>query len=105
MVLNANKGDWVQIHQIVFTPEERTGKLPEDTKKVPLELWVKGYANHEAKLGENVEITTLTGRVLTGELTIINPTYDYGFGEEFVEELLTIGKSLRKILKEGESIE
>ena len=39
----AKKGDWVQIHNIVLTPEERSSALPEDTKSHPLEMWVKGY--------------------------------------------------------------
>ena len=34
----AKKGDWVQIHNIVLTPEERSGALPEDTKSHPLEM-------------------------------------------------------------------
>ena len=43
MSFDAKKGDWVQVHQIILKPEERTAKIPEETKKVPLELWVKGY--------------------------------------------------------------
>jgi hypothetical protein len=97
------KGDWVQIHEIVLKPEERTGKLPEDTKKVPLELWVKGFINHDASIGDTVEITTLTGRIVTGELVGVNVKYDYGFGDEYVPELLKIGIQLRGILKDGES--
>jgi hypothetical protein len=97
------KGEWVQIHEIVLTPEERTGKLPEDTRKVPLELWVKGFINHDAAMGEEVEITTITGRIVKGELVGVNVKYDYGFGEEFVPELLKIGLQIRGILKDGES--
>lgn len=100
---SAKKGDWVQIHQIVLKPEERTGKLPEDTKKVPLELWVKGFLNHDANLYDEVEITTLTGRKVKGELVLINPGYEYGFGEEYVPELLNIGRQLRGILKGGDN--
>jgi hypothetical protein len=36
------KGSWVQIHYIVLQPSERADNVPEDTKQVPLELWVKG---------------------------------------------------------------
>lgn len=100
---DAKKGDWVQIHQIVLKPEERTGKLPEDTKKVPLELWVKGFLNHDANIYDEVEITTLTGRKVKGELVLINPRYEYGFGEEYVPELLKIGRQLRGILKGGDN--
>ncbi|MCX7950522.1 MAG: 2-amino-4-oxopentanoate thiolase subunit OrtA [Clostridiales bacterium] len=95
------KGTYVQIHQIVLQSDERAANLPEDTKKVPLEMWVKGYLNHDAKLGEEVEITTLTSRVVRGKLVEVNPSYKHDFGK-FVPELLKIGHDLRLILKDGE---
>jgi 2-amino-4-ketopentanoate thiolase alpha subunit len=103
-MIQVNKGEWVQIHQIVLNPEDRSANLPEDTKKVPLELWVKGFINHDAKIGEEAEITTLTGRVVKGELVDVNPRYDYGFGD-FVPEVLRIGRQVRSILKDGDSRE
>lgn len=103
MSVLAKKGDWVQIHEIVLTPEQRTGKIPEDTKKVPLELWVKGFINQDAAVGETVEVKTITGRTVKGELVGVNVKYDYGFGNEYVPELLKIGLQLRSILKDGES--
>lgn len=103
MDIKAKKGDWVQIHKVVLKPEERTAKLPEDTKKVPFELWVKGFLNEDAKIGETAKITTLTGRVVEGELVAVNPAYTYGFGDEYVPELLKVGIQLRNILKEGEN--
>lgn len=99
----AKKGDWVQIHNIVLEPEERTAKIPEETKKVPLELWVKGFLNEDAEIGDTVSITTVTGRKETGELEEINPKFSYGFGNEFVPELLQIDKQVKKILQEGEN--
>ena len=49
----AKRNDWVHIHRNVLEPEERTGKLPEDTKKVPLEMWVKGRLQEEqAEIGD-----------------------------------------------------
>ncbi|OQB20500.1 MAG: hypothetical protein BWY11_02340 [Firmicutes bacterium ADurb.Bin182] len=95
--MNAKKGDWVQIHQIVLEPSGRAPTVPEDTKKVPLELWVKGYALHDSKIGENVEIRTITGRKASGELTAVNPSYKHSFGD-FVPELLQIGKQVKGIL-------
>ena len=38
----ANKGDWVRVHNVVLKAEERTAKIPEDTQKCDLEMWVKG---------------------------------------------------------------
>lgn len=97
------KGEWVQIHQIVLKAEERTARIPEDTKACPVELWVKGFLQNDAKLGESALIKTLTGRMVTGELVIVNPGYNYGFGEEFVPEVLKIGVQLRGMLKDGEN--
>jgi hypothetical protein len=39
----AKKDDWVQIHDIILAPCDRSPNLPEDTKKVPLELYLKGF--------------------------------------------------------------
>jgi hypothetical protein len=97
------KGDWVQIHQIVLKAEERTARIPEDTKRCPVELWVKGFISHDASIGDIVEIKTITGRIVKGELIAANPKYNYGFGEEFVPEVLKIGLQLRSILKDGEN--
>lgn len=98
---SAKKGDWVQIHQIVLKPEERAPQVPEDTKQVPLELWVKGYALTEAKLGDQIEIETTTGRKVKGELVAINPSYIHTFGD-FVPELLKIERQVKGILFGGE---
>ena len=95
------KGEWVQVHEIILSAEERTARLPEDTAKVPVELWVKGFLNHDAQIGQEADITTLTGRITKGTLVEVNPAYDYGFGEQFVPELLKVGLQLRGILGEG----
>jgi len=97
----AKKGDWVQIHQIVLKPEERAEHLPEDTKKVPLELWVKGFALNDAKLGEEVEIKTVTGRKISGELVAVNPRYIHDFGD-YVPELTKIDMQLKSELFGGD---
>lgn len=102
MGYDAKKGDWVQIHQIILKPEERTAKIPEETKKVPLELWVKGYLKEDGNIGDIVEVTTLTKRSVKGELVEVNPRYKYGFGEEFVPELIKIGEIVKEIVKGDE---
>lgn len=94
-------GSYVQVHKIELHPEDRTGKLPEDTKKVPLEIWTKGFLQGDAQIGEPVSIKTVTGRLVSGTMVAVNPTYDYGFGKTFVPELLQIGIQTREILKEA----
>ena len=101
----AKKGDWVKIHNVVLTPEQRAPQVPEDTKKVPLEMWDKGFLlNDEASIGENVEVETYIGRKISGKLIEVAPYYDHDFGK-CVPELLYVGRQLRGILEDGEENE
>lgn len=51
----AKHGDWVRIHTTVLKAEERTARIPEDTKKCDLEMWTKGCLQDEkAELGDQV---------------------------------------------------
>ena len=97
----AKKGDWVKVHNIVLDSSERAPQVPEDTRNVPLEMWVKGFLVVDAKLGERVEVETITGRKVTGKLVEIDPCYDHSFGKN-IPELLQIGKQLRGILFGGD---
>lgn len=97
----AKKGDWVQVHSIVLTPAERAPQVPEDTKQVPLEMWVKGFLMADAQIGDEVEIETVTKRKTSGTLTQVQPTYTHSFGK-FVPEILQIDQMLRMEL-EGEA--
>ena len=93
------KGSWVQIHKVVLKPEERTAQIPEETKKVPLEMWVKGFLCEDSLLHDFVEITTLTGRTESGTLIAVNPSYHHDYGD-FVPELLQIDKLVKTALQE-----
>ncbi len=97
----AKKGDWVQIHNIVLNPEERSNALPEDTKKHPLEMWVKGYLQSDAELGEEVEVKTGTGRKAVGKLVDEAPYFEHNFGF-LIPEVLKIGDMVREITFGGE---
>jgi hypothetical protein len=100
--VEGRKGDWVQIYKVLLQPEQRSPHIPEDTKKVPLELRVKGFLTHDAKINDQVTITSLAGRILTGKLVAIRPQYGHDFGKP-VPALLSIGKELRMLLdKAGE---
>lgn len=98
----ARKNDYVRIHRSILRPEERTGKLPEDTKKVPLEMWVKGWLQEDqAKIGDTVTVKTVVGRTETGVLLEEAPCYGLNYGE-YVPEILEIDRRLRSVLFEGE---
>ena len=98
----AIKNDYVQIHKTVLEPEKRSGNLPEETRTVPLEMWVKGYLQSDAKLGDTVTVITRTGRTAVGELVDEAPHYEHSFGS-LVPEVLKIGDTVRKILFGGEA--
>lgn len=102
--MQAKKGDWVKIHRVIFTPDQRAPQVPDDTKLVPLEMWVKGFIDRDAKIGDAVEVTTITGRQEFGSLTEIEPTYKHSFGN-FVPEILQIGIQLKEILFGGDADE
>ena len=99
--MKAQKGDWVKIHNIVFKPSERAPQVPDDTKLVPLEMWVKGFISEDAEMGDTVTVKTYTGRTITGTLVEIKPTYTHSFGNN-IPELLEIGLQLREILFGGD---
>lgn len=84
------KGTWVEIEQVVLQPAQRSTALPEDTKQVPYILRVSGFLVQDAEIGQQVEVKTIIGRILTGELKTVNPSYAHTFGK-VVPELLTIG--------------
>lgn len=83
-------GTWVEIEQVILTPEQRAPTLPEDTKQTPYLLRVSGFLIEAAEPGQPVRIRTIIGRELTGTLKTINPSYSHSFGT-VVPELLTIG--------------
>ncbi|NLJ78522.1 MAG: 2-amino-4-ketopentanoate thiolase [Tissierellia bacterium] len=100
--MEAKKGDWVRIHNIVLEAGQRAPNIPEDTQKVPLELWDKGFLlNLGANIGDEVEIETYIGRKVEGTLIEVNPHYEHDFGK-CVPELLYIGKQVRDLLEEGD---
>lgn len=95
------EGAWVEIHYIVLDPASRPGDLPPETRKVPLECRMNGWALSSKEIGREVEIRTPAGRIVKGALTRINPGYEHTFGS-VVPELSGIGAELRSLLREGE---
>ena len=99
----AVKGDWVRIHRVILPAEKRTANLPEDTRKVPFEMWVKGHLLCDGEIGDEVRIQTVSGREEHGTLIEVNPQFEVNFGS-FVPEILEMDVRLRSALfgKEAE---
>ena len=95
------KGSWVQIERTILEPSQRAPQVPDDTKKVPLVMWVKGFLEEDSELNDEVKIKTRTGRTETGKLIKENPVYNLNYGN-FVPELLKINVSVREELIGGD---
>lgn len=98
----AKKGDWVRIRTIILKAEERTARIPEDTKKCDLLQWTKGFLLDEiAEIGSEVTVETAVGRIVKGELVEVDPYYTHSYGK-FVPEIVQIENQLKKIMYGGE---
>lgn len=95
------KGEWVQIERTILEPSERAPQVPDDTKKTPLIMWVKGFLEEDAEIGDDVKVVTRTGRIETGKLLEADPVYDLNYGN-FVPELLKINEQVREELFGGD---
>jgi hypothetical protein len=92
-------GTWVEVHRVVLRAGERAPQVPPDTQRVPLELLARGWLDAPAELGDEVTVTTATGRHVPGTLVAVEPGYDHTFGPP-VPELLAVGRELRALLGE-----
>ena len=95
------KGKWVQIERTILEPVERAPQVPGDTKKAPLKMWVKGFLEEDANIGDEVKVKTRTGRIETGKLIAEDPAYELNYGN-FVPELLKINVQVREELFGGD---
>jgi len=100
----AEIGDWVQIEEVVLEAGDRAPGVPDDTAEVPLLMRIKGFAQTEADVGEQVKIKTIIGREVKGKLVDTDPRYDHDFGRP-VSELLEVGQRARKMLRTTEKRE
>lgn len=83
-------GTWVEIERVLLRPEERSPQLPEETRSKPYVLRMSGFLAADARVGDQVTITSLIGHEHTGTLRLANPSYEHSFGQT-VPELLHIG--------------
>lgn len=93
------QGSWVEIRRDVLQPDERAPQLPDDTRRLPLQMRVRGFLARPAALGGEAEIITAAGRRLRGALAAVNPPYEHGFGAPLAE-LSDIAGEVRALLRE-----
>ena len=92
-------GDWVEVERVLLEPADRSKNLPPETAEKPLRMWIKGFAQAAGAVGEAMTIETMTGRLVEGALSAINPGYFHTFGKP-IPELSRVGVDLRARLAE-----
>ena len=96
--MQATTGQWVEIGWTALSTGARAENIPDSTKEVPLLARVKGFALEPGEIGEVISVKTRTGRILQGELLVINPGYTHSFGE-IPPQLIDVGAKLRELLE------
>ena len=86
--------EWVEVERVLLEPADRSAALPPETAEKQMLVWVNGFATAEADIGDDVTVETMTGRLVTGRLSAINPGYFHTFGKP-VPELIGVGRDLR----------
>lgn len=94
-----NADDWVEVERVLLEPADRSKNLPPETAEKPLRMWIKGFAQAAGALGDAMTIETMTGRLVEGTLSAINPGYFHTFGNP-IPELTHVGRDLRARLAE-----
>lgn len=83
-------GSWVEVERILLEPEQRAAGLPPETADKPYVLRLNGFLTAEARIGDDVTVTSLIGHEHEGRLVDASPGYDHTFGPS-MPELLRIG--------------
>lgn len=82
---------------MVLPAGDRAPQVPEETQRVPLEVRVRGWLAAPAALGDEAQVRTAAGRLVSGNLVEVEPGYSHSFGPP-VPELWTVGSELRALL-------
>ena len=88
---------WVQIEKIILPALNRAPSVPDDTKKCPLIMWVKGFLQNDANINDIVKIKTKTGRIEEGKLVQVHPSFKHSFGN-YVQEFEVVDKIILRTL-------
>jgi len=99
--MQAQRGQWVQIHKILLEAGNRASSVPQDTAELPFEMRLRGFLQEEsAGCGEVVTVKTATGRLVQGTLESVLPKHTHDFGEH-IFELFEAGDELSAWLAGG----
>ncbi|MDF1566853.1 MAG: 2-amino-4-oxopentanoate thiolase subunit OrtA [Spirochaetaceae bacterium] len=96
----AVRGERIRIRKTVLEAEERSERIPEETRRTPMVMWVKGsLIDENGAVGDMVTVETDTGRRVAGELLDEAPSWNHGFGIQ-VPELDVLARRMRRLARE-----
>jgi len=96
----AVRGERIRIRTTVLEAGERSERIPEETRRTPMVMWVKGaLVDESGVVGDPVTVETDTGRRVAGELVDEAPSWDHGFGGQ-VPELDELARRMRNLARE-----
>ena len=73
-------GTRVQVRYTLLEPGERAPGIPADTARVPYQVRVRGLLVSPVEPGASATVRTPTGRLVEGELEIVEPADTHSFG-------------------------
>ncbi|WP_423364436.1 2-amino-4-oxopentanoate thiolase subunit OrtA [Mycoplasma sp. P36-A1] len=88
------KGSFVRIERVILQPEERTSKIPDETKSKPFTMWTKGFLLEDCELNKEAKILTKSNREDYGVLKEVDPMYELNYGE-YLPEMTEIDRKLK----------
>lgn len=96
------KDDCVVIRVDVLPAGQRAAGVPEDTAALPMEMWVKGALQADARTGERARVVTAIGREVEGVVTNCDPGYGHDYGQ-YVPELAKVHRQVVDIVSGKEA--
>lgn len=90
-------GSWVELAVTLLPAGERMVEAA-DTAATPLVARVRGFSTRAAHVGEECEVVTLAGRLLSGQLVETEPGHHHGFGRtqsNLVEAVARLKRGMR----------
>jgi hypothetical protein len=91
-------GTRVAVRQRLLEPHERAPSLPEDTATLPYEALVRGILLEPAEVGAQATIRTAAGRVVAGQLEIVEPADAHTFGRP-PAALVAVDEAISELLR------
>lgn len=97
---SADTWQWVEIEWTVLEPQDRSQKIPDETRRTAYRARTRGYAPGNPEIGDEVEVTTVSGRRLRGQVLSLRPGYEHSFGRP-EPAWLEMQRSIRDLVKES----